>query len=114
MDKRIVKLAPSNLSADFACLGQQVAEAERARADRMHIHVMHGHFMPNLSMGEPIVESRRRPMDMPLETHLGAGALGLAAPQPKSEKQVMTTKAMKTTKFTIKYPIPSYPSHYSW
>jgi ribulose-phosphate 3-epimerase len=70
MDKGIVKLAPSILSADFARLGQQVAEAERAGADRIHIDVMDGHFVPNLSMGAPIVQSLRRVTRLPLEIHL--------------------------------------------
>ena len=65
-----VKLAPSILAADFARLGQQVTEAEGAGADRIHVDVMDGHFVPNLSMGAVIVQSLRRVTRLPLEVHL--------------------------------------------
>jgi ribulose-phosphate 3-epimerase len=65
-----VKLAPSILAADFARLGQQVAEAEQSGADRIHVDVMDGHFVPNLSMGPAIVQSLRRVTRLPLEAHL--------------------------------------------
>jgi ribulose-phosphate 3-epimerase len=70
MDKGIVKLAPSILSADFAHLGKQVGEAEEAGADRIHVDVMDGHFVPNISIGAPIVQSLRQVTRLPLETHL--------------------------------------------
>lgn len=65
-----VKIAPSILTADFARLGDQVAEAERAGADRIHVDVMDGHFVPNISMGAPIVRSLRKVTHLPLEAHL--------------------------------------------
>jgi len=70
MSTRDIKLAPSILAADFARLGEQVAEAERAGADRVHVDVMDGHFVPNLSMGPAIVQSLRRVTPLPLEVHL--------------------------------------------
>ena len=70
MDKGIVKFAPSILSADFAYLGKQVGEAEEAGADRIHVDVMDGHFVPNISIGAPIVQSLRQVTHLPLETHL--------------------------------------------
>ncbi|HEY1785118.1 MAG TPA: ribulose-phosphate 3-epimerase [Pirellulales bacterium] len=70
MSKNHVKLAPSILSADFARLGEQIAEAEAAGADRIHIDVMDGHFVPNLTMGVPVVKSLRAVTKLPLEVHL--------------------------------------------
>ena len=70
MHKGMVKLAPSILSADFTQLGKQVREAEQAGADRIHVDVMDGHFVPNISMGAAVVASLRRVTRLPFETHL--------------------------------------------
>jgi len=65
-----MKIVPSILAADYWRLGEQVADAERAGADRFHIDVMDGLFVPNLSLGIPIVEAMRRGTKLPLEVHL--------------------------------------------
>jgi len=65
-----VKLAPSILSADFARLGEQVAEVTRAGADYIHIDVMDGHFVPNITIGAPVVASIRPLTSLPLDVHL--------------------------------------------
>src|SRR3954447_4915018 len=70
MDRQTIKLAPSILAADFARLGEQVREAEQAGADRIHVDVMDGHFVPNISIGPVIVKSLRPVTKLPLETHL--------------------------------------------
>jgi ribulose-phosphate 3-epimerase len=63
-------IATSILSADFTRLGEQIAEAEDAGADWIHVDVMDGHFVPNLTMGPFIVEACRRATQLPLDVHL--------------------------------------------
>lgn len=65
-----VRIAPSILSADFARLGEAVAAARDAGADWIHVDVMDGHFVPNLTIGPPVVRSLRDVTDLPLDVHL--------------------------------------------
>src|SRR4051812_30810988 len=63
-------LAPSILAADFSRLGDLVRETEAAGANRIHVDVMDGHFVPNLSMGDVVVKGLRPVTKLPLEVHL--------------------------------------------
>ena len=65
-----LKIAPSILSADFARLGDQIAEAEAAGADWVHIDVMDGNFVPNITIGVPVVAALRKITKLPLDVHL--------------------------------------------
>ncbi len=66
----MIELAPSILSADFARLGEQVQTAVEAGATVLHLDVMDGHFVPNLTIGPPVVASVRKVVDVPLDCHL--------------------------------------------
>jgi len=63
-------VAPSILSADFAALGDAIAAAERGGADLIHVDVMDGHFVPNITIGPPVVKSIKRVTKVPLDVHL--------------------------------------------
>jgi ribulose-phosphate 3-epimerase len=65
-----VLIAPSILSADFARLGDAIAAAERGGADLIHVDVMDGHFVPNITIGVPVVKSLKRIATVPLDVHL--------------------------------------------
>jgi ribulose-phosphate 3-epimerase len=65
-----IKIAPSILSADFSRLGQQVIEAEKGGADYIHVDVMDGHFVPNITIGPVVVEAVKRVASRPLDVHL--------------------------------------------
>ncbi len=67
---RYIKVAPSILAADFAALGEAVRAAEAAGADLIHVDVMDGHFVPNLTIGPPVVAALRRVTSLPLDVHL--------------------------------------------
>ena len=66
----MVKIAPSILSADFTRLGEEVKSVEQAGADYIHVDVMDGHFVPNITIGPIIVEAVRRVTELPLDVHL--------------------------------------------
>jgi len=67
---RPVLIAPSILAANFAALGEEIAAAERGGADLIHVDIMDGHFVPNLTMGPPLVRSIRKVTRVPLDVHL--------------------------------------------
>ena len=67
---RKVKIAPSILSADFARLGDEIRAVEAAGADIIHVDVMDGHFVPNITIGLPVVAALKRVTKLPLDVHL--------------------------------------------
>ncbi len=75
-----VKVAPSVLSADFGRLGEQVAEAARGGADWIHLDVMDGRFVPNLTFGPPVIEALRSFTDIPFDVHVMAQDPGSLVP----------------------------------
>jgi ribulose-phosphate 3-epimerase len=70
MTRTGVRIAPSVLSADFTALGRDVAAVERGGADLIHVDVMDGHFVPNITIGVPVVKALRRVATRPLDVHL--------------------------------------------
>ncbi|MGQ9626646.1 MAG: ribulose-phosphate 3-epimerase [Anaerolineae bacterium] len=77
----MVKIAPSILSADFSRLGEEVHAAQAAGADYIHIDVMDGHFVPNISVGPMVVEAVRRVTSLPLDVHLMVEEAGRHIPR---------------------------------
>ena len=70
MSKPRILIAPSLLAADFAHLADEIGRVEAGGADMLHLDVMDGHFVPNISFGLPVVESVRKVTALPLDTHL--------------------------------------------
>ena len=66
----MVKIAPSILAADFACLGEEIAKVEDAGADMLHVDVMDGHFVPNLTIGPAVIKAIKSATNLPLDVHL--------------------------------------------
>src|SRR5437868_618319 len=66
----MIEIAPSILSADFARLGEEIAAAERGGAGLIHVDVMDGHYVPNITIGPVVVKSIRRTTKLPLDCHL--------------------------------------------
>ena len=78
---RTIDIAPSILSADFSCLGEQVRAVERGGAGVLHVDVMDGHFVPNITIGLPVVQSLSGFTRLPIDTHLMIAEPGRYATQ---------------------------------
>ncbi len=65
-----VQISPSILSADFSCLGEEIEAVTKAGADLIHVDVMDGHFVPNITLGPPVIKAVRKCTDLPFDVHL--------------------------------------------
>jgi ribulose-phosphate 3-epimerase len=81
MHQRNIKIAPSILSANFACLGDQIHAVERGGAGVLHVDVMDGHFVPNITVGLPVVKSLAKFTSLPIDAHLMITQPGVYAAQ---------------------------------
>ena len=81
MLNRNVEIAPSILSANFSCLGDEIRAVERGGADVLHVDVMDGHFVPNITIGLPVVKSLAGFTRLPIDAHLMIADPGTYAPQ---------------------------------
>src|SRR5688500_9787930 len=81
LNNRNIEIAPSILSANFACLGDQIQAVERGGAGILHVDVMDGHFVPNITIGLPVVESLAKATRLPIDAHLMISEPGRYAEQ---------------------------------
>src|SRR5215510_2873422 len=81
LDNRNIEIAPSILSADFSKLGEEIAAVERGGAGVLHVDVMDGHFVPNITVGLPVVKSLSTATRLPIDAHLMISAPGTYAAQ---------------------------------
>lgn len=91
-----IKIAPSILSADFAKLGEEVAAVSNAGADFIHVDVMDGHFVPNLTIGPAVVRAIRPHTKLPLDVHLMISCLDLIPEFAKAGADIITVHAEAT------------------
>ncbi len=90
----MIKIAPSILSADFAALGNEIRRAEDAGADLIHVDVMDGHFVPNLTFGPPVVAAVRKATKLPFDVHLMiTNPQDMIAPFVKAGADIITVHA---------------------
>ena len=81
LNQRNIEIAPSILSANFACLGDQIQAVERGGAGLLHVDVMDGHFVPNITVGLPVVKSLAKFTRLPIDAHLMITQPGVYAAQ---------------------------------
>lgn len=94
--KRKIRIAPSILSADFARLGEEVAAVTKAGADFIHVDVMDGHFVPNLTIGPAVVKALKPHTKLPLDVHLMVSCLDLIPEFAAAGADIITVHAEAT------------------
>ena len=80
-----IQISPSILSADFSQLGNEIKRLEEGGADLIHVDVMDGHFVPNLTIGPPVIKNLRKYTKIPFDVHLMISCLLYTSPSPRDD-----------------------------
>ena len=102
-----IKISPSILSADFSKLGREIQDLEKAKADLIHIDVMDGHFVPNITIGPEVIKKLRKHTSLPFDVHLMISPVNNFIKDLQDTEQSIKDLQRQTYSYKIQYSNPT-------